>query len=79
MYGSEGEEERELNAGCYIRGWIAVKPVTFIAVPDASRTIASTRVYDQLSIKDKPVFMGSVKLRGQVVHQYVRWGWVNLI
>jgi len=38
--------------------------VTFTADTGASRTVVSSRVYDQLSIKDKPVLKGSVKLRG---------------
>ncbi|KAH3752860.1 hypothetical protein DPMN_187486 [Dreissena polymorpha] len=38
--------------------------VTFTLDTGASLTIESSRVYDQLSTKDKPVLKGSVKLRG---------------
>jgi len=38
--------------------------VTFTADTGASRSVVSSRVYDQLSTKDKPVLKGSVKLRG---------------
>ena len=55
---------RELTTGVYIRGWVGETPVTFTADTGASRTVVSSRVYDQLSIKDKPVLKGSVKLRG---------------
>jgi len=55
---------RELTTGVYIRGWIGETPVTFTADTGASRTVVSSRVYDQLSIKEKPVLKWSVKLRG---------------
>ncbi len=38
--------------------------MTFTADTGASRSVVSSRVYDQLSTKDKPVLKGSVKLRG---------------
>ncbi|KAH3882453.1 hypothetical protein DPMN_006393 [Dreissena polymorpha] len=55
---------RELSTGVYIRGLIGETTVTFTADTGASRTMVSTRVYDQLSTKDRPVLKGSVKLRG---------------
>ncbi|KAH3830050.1 hypothetical protein DPMN_103287 [Dreissena polymorpha] len=55
---------RGLTTGVFIREWIRETPVTFTADTGAARTIVSSRVYDQLSTKGKPVLNGSVKLRG---------------
>ncbi|KAH3709813.1 hypothetical protein DPMN_069278 [Dreissena polymorpha] len=53
-----------LSTGIYIKGLIGKTPVTFMADTGASRTVVSSRVYDQLSPEDKLVLRGSVNLQG---------------
>jgi len=58
------KDGKVLSTGIYIKGLIGKTPVTFTADTGASRTVVSSRVYDQLSPEDKPVLKGSVKLQG---------------
>ena len=58
------KDGKGLSTGIYIKGLIGKTPVTFTADTGASRTVVSSRVYDQLSPEDKPDLKGSVKLQG---------------